>query len=93
MSKLKGQGTTAPLWRTVAPERQDSLFKQIEYMAEHGFHAWKIAEVCGCTMSQVYLACNKMRIRLRDYRDGKTAVAVQVIRLRPAMVKVIRKRG
>jgi hypothetical protein len=69
------------------------LFRNVEYFAERGFHAWKIADICGCTVSQVYQACSKLRIRLRDYRDGKGEVAVCIIKAHPVMVKVIRRRA
>ena len=93
MGRLKGQGSTAPLWRTVAPERRDSLFKNIEYFALRGFHAQKIADICGCNKSQIYMACQKLQIKLRDYRDGKGEVAVRIIQLRPAIVKLVRRKA
>jgi hypothetical protein len=93
MSRLKGQGTTAPLWRKVAPERRDSLFRNIEYFVLHGFFAWKIAEICGCTVSQVYQAAAKLQLRLSDYRAGKGEIAQRIIRLKPAMVKVIQRKA
>lgn len=91
-TKMKGRGTTAPLWRTVAPERRDSLFRNIEYFVEHGFFAWKIAEICGCTVSQVYQAAGKLRLKLSDYRAGRGEAAQRVIHLKPAMVKLVRRK-
>jgi len=87
----KGQGTTAPLWRTVSPERRDSVFRTIEYLALRGFHAWKIADVTGVTVSQVYIACQKLRIRLRDYRDGRTAPARAIIKVAPVILRSVKR--
>lgn len=75
--------STILLFRTEAPERRASIYKTVEYMALRGFHCRKIAEVCGITEGQVYTACGQMRIRLRDYRDGKGPVAEQVVRAAP----------
>jgi len=91
VKRLRGQWTTAPLWKRVAPERRDSLYKNIEYFGIRGFHASKIASLCGCTVSQVYQACAKLRLRLRDYRDGKGEVAIKIITLRPLMAKLMRR--
>lgn len=90
---LKGRGETAPLWVRVAPERRDSLFRTVEYLGKHGFHAQTIADICGCTVSQVYLACAKLGIRLRDYRDGKNQTAKSVIRTAPRVMKEVPKKA
>lgn len=79
MSKRTINAETAPLWRTIQPSRRDSVFRTIEHLAKHGFHAWKIAQVAGCSVAQVYQACAKLQIRLRDYRDGLNDEAKQVI--------------
>jgi len=88
MPLLKKRGTTAPLWRNVSPDQRDNLFRLIEYMAEYGFHRRLIADTAGITESQVYLALQKLRIRLRDYRDGKTMAARRVIAVAPPVARV-----
>lgn len=72
---MKKSGSTVPLWKTVPEDRRYWLYKTIEFMALRGFHCRTIARVCGITEGQVYLALQKLRIRLRDYRDGKGPVA------------------
>lgn len=72
---MKRSGETAPLWRKVPEAQRYNLYWTIEYMALRGFHCKKIAEVCGLNEGSVYLACQKLQIRLRDYRDGKGPVA------------------
>lgn len=88
----RGMMNTAPLWRSVAPERRDSMFRTIEYLALRGFHARTIARVVGGTIGQVYLACQKLQIKLRDYRDGKGEVARKVIRVAPPVVSFLRRK-
>lgn len=70
---------TAPMWRTVPEKQRDSIFRSIEYMVRWGFKAWYIAERVGCTTSQVYQACAKLRIHISDYREGKNEEARGII--------------
>lgn len=76
---MKRSRDTILLFKTQPKERRQSLYRTVEYMALRGFHAWKIADVSGITISQVYTACRQMQIRLRDYRDGKGDVAKRII--------------
>ena len=49
-------------------------------LAMRGFHAKTIARRAGLDkVYHVYNICYKHDIRLRDYRDGKTSIAKQVI--------------
>jgi hypothetical protein len=75
----------------VDPERRVSLFRTIRYYIERGFHAWKIAEICGCSEGNVYTAAAKLQMRLRDYRDGKGDVAERIIQVAPSIAKVLRR--
>ena len=91
MAKGKGKGgkkarrdpDTHVLFKTQPQERRASLYRTVEYLAQHGFHAQTIADVAGISKSQVYTATHHMQIKLRAYRDGHGAVAPNVIKGAP----------
>lgn len=68
------------------PSRYKSLFDSIQFLGEHGFHAQTIADVCGITKNEVYIACAKLKIRLRDYRDGRNWIAKKIIVQTPKII-------
>ena len=64
----------------------------IVYFGERGFHASLIAEKTNLDVRQVYYACHRLGIRLRDYRDGKGEIAERIVSVAPC-VNVRRVRG
>jgi len=68
------------------PKKRDRILSTIMYMGLRGFHAQTIADWCGITKGQVYIVCRKQRIRLRDYRDGKTEPAEYVLARAPVVL-------
>jgi hypothetical protein len=79
---------TIPLFKGIDPNRKDSIYRTIEYMALRGFHAHKIADVAGVTLSQVYRACGHMQVKLKDYRNGIGEVAGGIVKMAATMVNI-----
>jgi hypothetical protein len=65
----------------------------IIYFGERGFHASLIADKTGLEKGQVYYACRKLGIRLRDYRNGLGEVAERIVAVAPCVrVRTVRRR-
>lgn len=47
-------------------------------LAQHGLHAYTIAQHTGLTESQVHYRCRMMGVHLVDYRNGHTPAAKQL---------------
>lgn len=85
---------TAPMWRKVPELQRQRLFNQIADLVRWGFKAWYIAELCGCTVANVYQTCAKLQLRISDYREGRNVEARGVIRdIAPTQVKYKRAGG
>jgi hypothetical protein len=64
------------------------------YLAERGFHARTIARRTGLSVNQIYNACRKLGIRLRDYRDGVGEIAERIIQATPCVrMHVVARKG
>lgn len=87
-TKARRDPTTVPLFKGIDPDRRNSVYRTIEYMALRGFHAHKIADVAGVTRSQVYTACGHLQIKLKDYRNGIGEVASGIVKMAATMVNI-----
>ena len=71
------------LFSRIPIDLRDAIYRSVKYMAEYGFHAQTIADKVGISKGQIYSACGKLGLRLRDYRDGKNDTAKGIIRRAP----------
>lgn len=68
------------------------------HLAQYGLHGQVIANNTGLSRAQVYYRLQKVGIKLRDYRDGETHPAREIINkysirtITPTDVKILRAR-
>lgn len=74
---------------------KDRVFlDSVEFLASRGFHGKVIAEATGLSIGQVYARAKFSGVKLRDYRDGKTTIAREAIRMSPTVkMKVTAEKG
>lgn len=76
---MRPDPVTRALFRSMDKLLRDHLYRMIEFLAVRGLHAKAIAGAVGVSVSQVYLACGHLKIRLRDYRDGRGPVGSKLV--------------
>lgn len=74
------------LMRAQATEAWERAAKGVLYLGCYGFHGQTIADALGITKYQVWRLCRQVGIRLRDYRDGKTKEAKEILAGSPCLV-------
>lgn len=71
-------GENRALFRRLDSAIRHRLYTGVEFLALRGLHAKAIATATGISVWQVYQMCRQMKIRLRDYRDGRGPVGAAV---------------
>lgn len=91
MAKGRLDPETRAMFRKMDQKLRDYVYRSVEFLAVRGLHAQVIADCCGLAKWEVYRACRQMKVRLRDYRDGKGEVGSVLVARTREVVKSAKK--